>query len=135
MLQAQRAVADRNKTSEGTLAYSGSFSETTRTIDTPEPGDMIVFTCVWHRAMIDEDTPITGSPGNINLFLERRPVEGGSWTQVTSSESEVDNLEQVRDQQPSSGQQYDFRIKIKRVNGNSQLIAQPFTVSSRHSFD
>ncbi len=131
MLETKRSVRHRSRLVDDALVPSASE---TYYLNTPDAGDDVVLTCVWQREMVDEDTAVTDSPGNLDIFLERRPVGGGSWTAITSSESDVDNVEQVRAEQPAEGQQYDYRVRVERIDGSNNLTSQAFTLASRHNF-
>ncbi|MCC7292445.1 MAG: S8 family peptidase, partial [Phycisphaerales bacterium] len=131
MLATKRAVLNRNEFLNDQLGVNESE---TYYLERPSAGDDVVITCAWLRAMINEDTPVADSPGNLDIFLERRPVEGGDWVEVASSDSDLDNIEQVRSEQPSTGQQYDFRVRVERVDGSSSLSQQQFALASRHDF-
>lgn len=132
MLDAYKAVQDRNKIM-GDLLEPLDFEH--YEIERPDPGDEIVITCTWQRAMSDETTVIDGSPGDLQLKLQRRPIEGGSWDTIYTSDLGPDNIEQVRSQQPGLGQQYDYRVRVKRMDsGTSSTTYQAFTLASRHAF-
>lgn len=127
-LNAYQATLQRNQIIDGTLTGS---QERAYALARPAPGTPVRVTCVWHRQMASETEAVSGSPGNLNLFLDRKEVGGLNWELDRSkSESDVDNVEQVRDQQPSSGQQYDFRVRVKRID-STVLPTESFTLASR----
>ena len=101
-----------------------------------------MITVAWQREMEDASEAFEDSPHDLNLYLDGK-LPNGAWTQLVASESgetssgddTYNNVEQIRFfQNPSNEDQYQFRVRVVRAPGNTELAQQEFTVASRHGF-
>ncbi|KAB2938977.1 MAG: S8 family serine peptidase [Phycisphaerae bacterium] len=149
MLHAFDSVKRRNHTFDGTLTDSND-SEVYYLSEVPADKTCVV-TGVWHRAMVDEDTPVMDvaggkSPANLDLIIEAKPLSGGVWSTVDSTVGSYDgndgnresNVRQVRaEQNPENETQLEFRVRVEHnpTNDSPFTGSQGFTLASRHGFE
>lgn len=101
-------------------------------------GLAVSVTCVWQRVMTDSTHAASGSPGNIDLYLDQ--LQSGNWVQVASSTSGAldqngtvfDNVERVYYSSVSSPSTT-YRVRVVRDDGHDQWT-ENFTLASRRPF-
>ncbi|GIK16585.1 MAG: hypothetical protein BroJett003_15490 [Planctomycetota bacterium] len=149
MLHAFDSVKRRNHTVDGTLTDS-SDSEVYYLSEVGADKTCVV-TSVWHRAMVDEDTPVMDvgggkSPANLDLILEAKPLSGGVWSTVATTIGTYDgndgnresNVRQLRaEQNPENETQLEFRVRVEHnpTNDSPFTGSQGFTLASRYGFE
>ncbi len=123
LLNVLRAVQMRYQMVDDTLS---SDQENTYALATPDASQQIVIACAWQRAMVSENVPVLGSPGNLDLYLDRK-LGSSAWETISASESLIDNVEVVRATQAAQWPFYEFRVRVRRV-GPAVVPQETFSV-------
>lgn len=149
MVNALSAVVQRNYIEQGTLDDDDDAD--TVYLDSVPADEEVVITCVWHRAMTDEDSPVKDggsnpAPANLDLILEAKTSAQLTWAVVDRTQEGVDydgsdgksedNVRQVRGEQNSLGTLL-FRVRVEHnpTDDTPYAGSQAYSLASRHAFD